>query len=262
MNELPLLSVNEIEKLSENTIPDAYKAAVLGATGVVGSELVKSLVESTQCREIKTFGRRKSEKLEHSKIIQHVIEMDVKKIEAQTLEALKGCEVAFITMGVGQPSKSNPEEMYKIDVEIPAAFARSAKKAGVKHISLLSSVGVKHGSKLFAEGPPDDKNASTRAGGELYHNIKSQIQDALCSEGFEKTSIFQPSMLVTEKARFGLWEAVAHWLSPKLHWIMPTKYHEVRVSDLGRAMRLNAEKGCALKGNYVLQREQFTALLK
>ncbi|MCP4269557.1 MAG: hypothetical protein GY777_28965 [Candidatus Brocadiaceae bacterium] len=121
MNELRLLSVNEIEKLSKNTIPDAYKAAVLGATGVVGSELVKSLAESTQCGEIKTFGRRKSEKLEHSKIVQHVIKMDVKEIEAQTLEILGGCEVAFITMGVGQPSKSNPEEMYKIDVEISAA---------------------------------------------------------------------------------------------------------------------------------------------
>jgi hypothetical protein len=48
---------------------------------------------------------------------------------------------------------------------------------------------------------------------------------------------------------------------PKISWALPSKYHEIKVEDLGRAMRINAELE-GKKGVEVLEYSQFVEILK
>src|SRR4029450_3773466 len=57
-----------------------------------------------------------------------------------------GHTAAICTLGVGQPSKSTREELWKVEIESVMAFAAACKEAGVRHFSLMTSVGSDAGS--------------------------------------------------------------------------------------------------------------------
>jgi len=95
-------------------------------------------------------------------------------------------------------------------------FGLACKNAGVKQISLLSAAGVKTGKRKYSEGPLKESSSSVIAGSMNYILIKSMIQDALTSQGFDRVSIFQPSLLVTPQARYGAGDSIVQAVFPKV----------------------------------------------
>jgi len=254
-------SMNGIKTLVSPSKP--YTATIIGATGTVGGELLRELLQSSNCVGVSSFGRREKAELNEiegakEKLTQHVVNLDDLENEVAS-QLSEGVEVAFITLGVGSPSKATLDEVYKVDVEYAAAFARACKRAGVRQISLLSSVGTTTGLRKYSEGKPPGSSAA--AGSSNYFMIKSMIQDALENIGFEKVDIFQPSLLATKEVRFGIGDSIMQSVFPKISWMLPTQYQEVKVEDLGRAMRIAAEWGMEAQGVNYYTREHFTALL-
>jgi uncharacterized protein YbjT (DUF2867 family) len=221
-----------------------YRAVVIGATGAVGGALVAELLTSPSCTEVLALARRASNTFDalpgRDKLQWHVIELS--KIESMTRDTAHGCEVAFCTMGVGQPRKVSAEEHWRVDVEYARAFARGAAAAGVRHISLLSSVGAKFSS-------------SNR-----YLHVKGAAEKAVIDAGIPRTSLFRPSLLVTREIRYGLQDRLTQFITPLVTPLLPKRFHQIRVEDLGRAMRLNAERPGS-PGVEVLYYPQFEALL-
>ena len=162
-----------------------YRALVVGATGEVGGALVRELAASPACAGIVALTRRKVDALQAlSKLVAHVVPFEA--LEARTAELGAGCDVAFCTMGVGQPRKMPFAEVRKVDVDYAGAFARGAAAAGVRHVSLLSSVGA---------------NAASR---NPYIRIKGDAEHVVAAAGITRTSLFRPSLLVTREIRYGL----------------------------------------------------------
>ena len=128
-------------------------------------------------------------------------------------------------MGVGQPRKVPRDQVWRIDVDYAGAFARGAAAAGVRHISLLSSV---------------DANAGSR---NRYLRMKAAAEQAVVDAGIARTSLFRPSVLQTREIRYGLQDRLTQALFPPLVALLPvpTRYRAIRVEDLARSMRLNAE---------------------
>jgi len=63
--------------------------------------------------------------------------------------------------------------------------------------------------------------------------------------GFERTSLFRPSMLVTPQNRYGAVQAVFLAVWPKLDWLFAgplRRFRAIRVEDLGRAIAINAAR--------------------
>ena len=119
----------------------SYRALIVGATGAVGSALVGELLFSGACTEVLALTRRPFDAFtDAAKLRVHVVNFE--QLERATGESAKGCDVAFCTMGIGQPRKVAFDEFWRVDVEYAGAFARGAAAAGVRHISLLSSVGA------------------------------------------------------------------------------------------------------------------------
>jgi len=222
-------------------VSSSYRAVVIGATGAVGSALTHELVASPRCSHVTALVRRKSDLLgTAAKLSQHVVDFD--RLEESTRAAAHGCEVAFCTMGVGQPRKVPREEQWRVDVELAAAFARGCRSAGVRHISLLTSVSARP------------------TAGNYYLRVKGAAEEAVTQVGFARTSFFRPSLLVTRDVRYGLQDRLTQALFPWVARLLPSRFRQIRVETLARAMRVNAERES--DGIEFLHWSDFTALAR
>lgn len=227
---------------------DSYRAVVIGATGAVGSALVGELLASPHCEEVTAVTRRAVQMFDglagRGKLRQRVIDMaDPSAIESETAEAARGYQAAFCTMGVGQPRKVTKEEVWKVDVDSAAAFARGARAAGAHHISLLSSAAADPEARSF------------------YLRLKGAAEQGVAAAGIPRNSFFRPSLLVTREIRYGLQDRLTQLLFPRISPLLPSRYHEIRVEDLGRAMRIHAERP-GKDGVQILSYADFIALLR
>lgn len=221
-----------------------YKAVVVGATGAVGSALVRELLASPSCTGVVALVRRATTVLSHArgweKLRLEVVDFD--DLERATTTLAAGCDAAFCTMGIGQPRKIPFAEFHRVDVEYAGAFARGARAAGARRITLLSSVGA---------------NARSR---NRYLRVKGEAEAAVAAPGFESVRLFRPSLLVTPQIRYGLQDRLSQALVPLFAPLMPARFHQIRVEDLARAMRIDAERG-APPGTAVLMYLEFQRLL-
>ena len=217
------------------------QAIVIGATGAVGSSLVRELISSSQWERIVVLARRPVALFAtSSKVRVQVVRLE--ELEQQAALAGLHCDVAFNTMGIGQPSRAPKNDVWKVDVEYAGAFARGCQKAGVRHISLLSSTGA---------------NPTSRS---HYLRVKGSAEDAVRAAGIGHTSFFRPSLLVTREIRYGMPDRLMQSIAPKMSWMLPSRYHPIRVEDLGRAMRIHAQRDDR-NGVDILQYPEFQELL-
>lgn len=194
---------------------------IIGATGAVGTEAVRNLVAMEAVGKLVLLGRREFTAIRHPKIHQKIVDV----LDPATYrEHLAGAMVAICTLGVGQPSKVTKDEFLKIDRDAALDFGRACKEAGVSHFQLLSSVGA------------DAKSAS------FFLRGKGQLEEGLRALGFERLSLFHPSMILTPSNRYGVSQAIVLALWP---WLTPVffgplkKYRGIEVARLGRAMASN-----------------------
>jgi uncharacterized protein YbjT (DUF2867 family) len=213
--------------MSHDEVAAAYHAIIAGASGAVGSAVVRSLLASARCASVIALVRRPLPAFDSlgGGDKHRVSVIDFNDLERETAIAGAGCRVAFCTVGIGQPRKATAEEHHRVDVEYAGAFARGAAAAGLRHISLLSSVGA---------------NASSR---NRYVRTKGLAEQAVIAAGIQRTSIFRPSLLVTDAIRYGLQDRITQAVFPLISPLLPARYHQVHVDDLGRAMVVNAERG-------------------
>lgn len=192
-----------------------------GATGAVGTEVVKSLCKNGNVHQLTLLGRRSFTAVDAPTIQQHTIDL----LNPESYQSLLvNHQAAICTVGVGQPSKVSKEQFLKIDYQAVLDFARSCKKAEVQHFSLLSSVGIDATSSVF------------------YLQSKGKLVEEIKALNFTRFSVFQPSMILTPENRYGLAQAITLKVWPLLKPLLQgglKKYRGIRVEDLGVAIADN-----------------------
>lgn len=215
---------------------------MMGASGAVGTEVLKTLLQVSTITQLTLLGRKPIENIEADFIKQHKIDIaDISSYE----ESLAEHTAAICTLGVGQPSKMSKEEFVKIDKTAVLDFAKACKKAGVKHFELLASVGTSASSSSF------------------YLRTKGELVEELKALNFERLSIFQPSMILTPTNRYGLAQAITLKIWPVLQALFIgnlRKYRGIKVNDLGQAIAKNLFKPG--KGVQILEWDQFQSIIK
>lgn len=194
---------------------------MIGATGAVGTQVVKALVAMNDVSRITLLGRRRFDAVQSDKITQHIVDV----LDPQTYrDYLKGYDAAICTLGVGEPSKASHSDFIKIDKDAVLAFGTACQAAGVQHFELLSSVGANDKSRSF------------------FLRTKGELNTALGALGFARLSLFQPSMILTPSNRYGVSQALTLAIWPKLDVVLAgpaRKYRGIKVANLGQAIAAN-----------------------
>ena len=206
---------------------EALSAVVLGATGAVGSETVRALLRGG-CR-VTTLGRRPLEldatADERSRLTQHTVDV----FDPGSYRALlPGHAVAIATFGVGQPSKVPKEEFLRVDITCVDAFATSCREAGIPRFSLMTSMGSDPTSRFD------------------YLRLKGELEERVGALGFERVSVFQPSMLITKTNRYGPVQGLFLFVFRHANWLLPgpwRRFRGIRVEALGEAIARDAMQG-------------------
>lgn len=197
---------------------------LLGATGAVGSHVARTCAQMPDVSKLTLLGRRRLEGVSHEEVDQ--VEVDIFDPQSYAT-VLRGHRAAICTLGVGQPSKVSREDFLQIDKIAVRNFATSCRSAGVRHFQLLGSIGADAHSRSF------------------YLRTKGELEEELKALGFERLSLFQPSMILTPTNRYGATQALAlaiwPWLNPILVGGM-RRYRGIAVDRLGRAIALNLRK--------------------
>ena len=162
--------------------PAVKKVLLLGATGAVGSAALRALLQQSEPVQVTTLARRPLTGPLPSNVVQHTL--DVMDPTAYA-HLLPGHDAAICTLGVGEPSKVSRDSFVRVDQEAVLAFATACHSAGVRHFELLSYIGADASSRSF------------------YLRTKGELNAALEALGFERLSLFKPSMILTPTNRYG-----------------------------------------------------------
>jgi len=156
-----------------NREKNEMKAIVIGATGLIGKELVRQLLDNSDYEEVVLL-LRKSMGMSHSKLSEHIINFD----DPQTYKDLLQGDVLFCAMGTTIKKAGSQAAFRKIDYQFVVDFAEIAQKNGVKQFSVVSSVGAKTNTTNF------------------YLRTKGEMEAAVSRLEFDAVHIFRPSLLL------------------------------------------------------------------
>lgn len=185
-------------------------AVVLGATGLVGSELVRLLLSSDQYARVITVSRRPLN-LQSDKLESCVVDFECLD---EIADHIRG-DVLFSCLGTTKKQAGSIAAQRVVDHDYQLQVARLAAANGVAHYCLVSSSGA--------------NSASASA----YMKMKGELEDAVKQLNFQRTSFFQPSLLLGEREHMRLGESLGAvfvpWLCrlPMLQRYRPIEGREV-----------------------------------
>lgn len=207
-----------------NDAKNKYKILMIGATGAVGGETLKALLEMPSVDQITLLTRRAVENVSDLRLLQHFVDMDD---PTSYVSFLSGHDCAISTLGIGEPSKVSQAIYEKTDKDLVLTFAQHCRDAHIRHFSALVSIGAHPKSMSF------------------FLRIKGELEDGLKALAFERLSLFHPSMILTPTNRYGLSQALTLKIWP---WLKPIfigpmrKLRGIKVKTLGMAIARNIAK--------------------
>ncbi|MFB8377023.1 oxidoreductase [Paenibacillus taichungensis] len=206
------------------------QALVIGATGLVGGLLVRSLLQNPAYGRIRTLVRRPLE-LEHPKLDQHVV--DWEQLEEQK-DLFRDVDDLYCCLGTTIKKAGSQENFRHVDLHYPVKAAILAKEHGASQMLVISSIGADAGSRVF------------------YSRTKGEMEEALSAIGFRSLHIFRPSLILGDRKEKRLGEQLAaHAMTFLDRWMKGRvdKYRAIQASTIARAMMNIAL--VQTKGNHV-----------
>ncbi|WP_020408430.1 NAD-dependent epimerase/dehydratase family protein [Hahella ganghwensis] len=150
-------------------------ALILGATGLVGSHLLKLLLADSLYSRILTLTRRNIA-CNNPRLKQHVIEF--KDFES-TLETLSVNDI-YCCLGTTIKQAGSKKAFNQVDYEYPLKAAEILKPVA-DHFLLVSAIGADSSSNFF------------------YNRVKGRLEEALAALGYGNITIVRPSLLLGER---------------------------------------------------------------
>ena len=198
---------------------EEYTAMLLGATGNVGGCILNLLVERPLCRNVLVVTRRDVRELANPKVRQVVVNMD--KLEEELAPHARGVNIALAAFGVGKNSaKMADEEVRKIEITYPTAFASAARSGGARVLAMMTAAG-----------------ANAQSSTKYLRNMgeKEKRAEAL---RFHFLGLYRPGVILGNSNT----PSALGFVMPLLHWAMPSRYHSIHRNDLARAMVAQSEQ--------------------
>jgi uncharacterized protein YbjT (DUF2867 family) len=201
-------------------------ALLIGASGLIGSELLRLLLESDAYQRV-TILVRKPLPIEHEKLQQVVVDFN----DLEAYESHFYVDDVFSCLGTTMKKAKSRQSFIKVDYEYTMRAAALAEKCHVKSFLTVSSIGANPQSPFF------------------YNRVKGETEEALQRLAIKSLHIFRPSLLLGHRQEFRLAEKTAEWVLCRLPFLFVgrwRKYKPIAAKTVALAMlraALSREKG-------------------
>jgi uncharacterized protein YbjT (DUF2867 family) len=187
---------------------------MIGATGLVGSQLLLALLNDRRFDKVVAFGRKKTGRA-HPKLEEQLIEFDA----PESWSSLVKGDVAFSSFGTTAKQAGSQAAQKKVDYDYQFAFAKAAARNGVPSYVLVSSGSADPTSRVF------------------YSRIKGELDRDVQSLDFERVRILRPSLLGGERERMRAGEKIGGVILGALNALgVARKYREIGGDVVAKAM--------------------------
>ena len=207
-------------------------ALVLGATGLVGREIMRILAEDPTIAEVRTLVRRPlAEEDKRRGVTECIVDFDRLQDRPEWFKA----DIVFSALGTTIGKAGTREAFRRVDLEYPLAVAKAARAAGARHFLFVSAMGANSRSPFF------------------YNRVKGDLEQAILAQGYPSVTIARPSLLLGKRQehRFG------EELAKQFAWLMPSPWRPVAASRVAAALVQTAHEGSS--GIRVLENRQLLA---
>ena len=191
-------------------------AIVIGATGLVGRELLKQLNQIESCEKITAIVRHEDAELKSLKKVQQFILDDFLLLND---EDANGYSHAFSCLGTTLKKAESKQNFYNVDYEMNAHFADLFETTDT-HYLLISAMGANAQSKIF------------------YNKVKGELENHIQSLNLKCVSILRPSLLLGERQEQRALEDMTQKLYRKFSHLVPNtfKYKPVTAEQVAHTM--------------------------
>lgn len=185
------------------------RVLLLGATGLVGSELLKMLLAEAWVAKVVVIARR-SVGGRDAKLEEHVFDL----AEMDRHVNVFAVDQIFCALGTTIKTAGTQERFRIVDHDYPLNAAKLGLAHGAHHYLVVSALGANSRSRVF------------------YNRVKGELEDDLRALRYRSLTIARPSLLLGPRNERRLGEDIAKHLG----WLTPRKYRPIEASKLALAL--------------------------
>ncbi|HTJ23073.1 MAG TPA: NAD(P)H-binding protein [Gemmatimonadaceae bacterium] len=205
---------------------------VIGATGLVGREIVRLLCADPGVERIVAVTRRPFVGLEDPKLQTKVVDFDALESAAESFAV----DQIFCALGTTIKQAGSEPAFRRVDLEYPLTAARLGVEHGANHFLLVSAVGASASSRVF------------------YNRVKGELEDALRTLPYNSITIARPSLLLGNREEHRLGEEIGK----RVGWLAVGRYRPVEASAVALALVLAAREN--RPGMHIIESEDIRRL--
>ena len=206
---------------------------LLGATGAVGSEVLRLALQHPQVKQVVAPTRRAL--TVHAKLVNPVTDF------AHPAEALSNMPLNAVVCAMGTTIKQvgSQKAFAAVDRDLVISLAQEAKRLGATSMALNSSLG-----------------ASAR--GNFYLRTKHQAEEGLRQLGFASYTVVRPSLIDAHRTENRPGERAGLMLSNFLGPLVPRRFRPVSAVAIAQTLLDAALAGDA--GNHIIESENIAPI--
>jgi NAD dependent epimerase/dehydratase family. len=190
------------------------KAIVIGGSGMIGTQLIKQLIEGEEYSEVISLVRRSSGII-NSKLKEYIIDFD----QPESWKNLVSGDTLFSTLGTTIANAKTKDAQFKVDFTYQYNVAEIAAQNSVPSYVLISSAGANSKSKAF------------------YLSTKGKLEDKVKQLSFNTVSILQPGQLDGDRKENRTAERISLSIMYAFNKIgLFRKYRPIQASLVAKAM--------------------------
>jgi uncharacterized protein YbjT (DUF2867 family) len=193
-------------------------ALVVGATGLIGGQLLELLKDDVYYEKVLVLSRKPMSIA--GKCENRVVNFD--ELE-DAFQDIRDADV-FCCLGTTMKVARSKEAFIKVDYTYPLTVAKLSKQQGAKQYLLVSALGANKNSSVF------------------YNTVKGEVEQAIEYVGFGAYHIFRPSLLLGERREARSGEDAAKVFFKLFGFLVPAKWKGIEGRKVAKAM-LHFAKG-------------------
>ncbi len=190
-------------------------ALIAGASGLVGSEILRGLLADPACQAVHSIGRRPVD-VRHARLTQQVVDFTA-------LPQLPPLTEAYIALGTTLRQAGSKTAFRAVGFDAFIAVAFAALASGATKLGVISAMGADSSSAIF------------------YNRVKGEMEQALQGMGFEVLVIARPALLAGDRAALNQPTRTGESIGLRaLRWIapaVPKNYRPVSAANVATALR-------------------------